>query len=61
MCGIVAYTGSDQATPFLLKGLATLEYRGPRVFEISPSPTSSPAALLAQQWDVATRWESDGR
>lgn len=41
--------------------LATLEYRGPRVFEISPSPTSSPAALLAQQWDVATRWESDGR
>ena len=28
MCGIVAYTGQDQAAPFLLKGLATLEYRG---------------------------------
>ena len=28
MCGIVAYTGKDQAAPFLLEGLATLEYRG---------------------------------
>jgi len=28
MCGIVAYTGSKQASPFLLKGLQTLEYRG---------------------------------
>ena len=28
MCGIVAYTGSSQAIPFLLDGLKTLEYRG---------------------------------
>lgn len=28
MCGIVGYTGTKQASPFLLKGLATLEYRG---------------------------------
>ena len=28
MCGIVGYTGSNQAAPFLLKGLQTLEYRG---------------------------------
>lgn len=28
MCGIVAYTGSSQAVPFLLDGLKTLEYRG---------------------------------
>ncbi|RVU96844.1 glutamine--fructose-6-phosphate transaminase (isomerizing) [Coriobacteriales bacterium OH1046] len=28
MCGIVGYTGANQASPFLLKGLQTLEYRG---------------------------------
>lgn len=28
MCGIVGYTGKNQALPFLLNGLATLEYRG---------------------------------
>ena len=28
MCGIVGYTGTEEATPFLLEGLATLEYRG---------------------------------
>ena len=28
MCGIVGYTGKNQAAPFLLKGLQTLEYRG---------------------------------
>ena len=28
MCGIVGYVGSEQAAPVLLKGLATLEYRG---------------------------------
>lgn len=28
MCGIVGYTGTRQAAPFLLKGLAALEYRG---------------------------------
>ena len=28
MCGIVGYTGSNEATPFLLEGLRTLEYRG---------------------------------
>lgn len=28
MCGIVAYTGSDQAVDFLLNGLRSLEYRG---------------------------------
>lgn len=28
MCGIVGYTGAKQASPFLLKGLQTLEYRG---------------------------------
>ena len=28
MCGIVGYTGSSQAAPFLIEGLKTLEYRG---------------------------------
>lgn len=28
MCGIVGYTGRKQAQPFLLEGLAALEYRG---------------------------------
>lgn len=28
MCGIVGYTGTNQASPFLLRGLRTLEYRG---------------------------------
>ncbi|MCR4886973.1 MAG: glutamine--fructose-6-phosphate transaminase (isomerizing) [Clostridiales bacterium] len=28
MCGIVGYTGKDQAAPILLDGLARLEYRG---------------------------------
>ena len=28
MCGIVGYTGTSQAVPFLLDGLKTLEYRG---------------------------------
>ena len=28
MCGIVGYVGYDQAQPFLLSGLAALEYRG---------------------------------
>ena len=27
-CGIVGYTGSKQAAPILLAGLAKLEYRG---------------------------------
>lgn len=28
MCGIVGYTGCEQAIPYLLRGLQTLEYRG---------------------------------
>ena len=28
MCGIVGYTGSQQAAPILLNGLRHLEYRG---------------------------------
>jgi glucosamine--fructose-6-phosphate aminotransferase (isomerizing) len=28
MCGVVGYTGSNQAAPWLLDGLQTLEYRG---------------------------------
>ena len=28
MCGIVGYTGCNQAAPILLEGLSKLEYRG---------------------------------
>ena len=28
MCGIVGYTGSQEATPIILEGLKKLEYRG---------------------------------
>ena len=28
MCGIVGYTGAQQAAPILLEGLRRLEYRG---------------------------------
>ena len=28
MCGIVGYTGRNQASEYLLQGLQTLEYRG---------------------------------
>lgn len=28
MCGIIGFTGSDQAQPYLIKGLQALEYRG---------------------------------
>ena len=28
MCGIVGFTGSQQAAPILLDGLSKLEYRG---------------------------------
>ena len=28
MCGITAYCGNGEALPFLMKGLAKLEYRG---------------------------------
>ena len=28
MCGIVGFTGKQQAVPVLLQGLTTLEYRG---------------------------------
>ena len=28
MCGIVGYTGSQEAAPILLEGLKKLEYRG---------------------------------
>ena len=28
MCGIVGYTGKENAVPYLLSGLSKLEYRG---------------------------------
>ncbi len=28
MCGIVGFTGKEQAAPILLEGLSKLEYRG---------------------------------
>ncbi len=28
MCGIIGYAGKNQAAPFILDGLAKLEYRG---------------------------------
>lgn len=28
MCGIIGYTGRENATPYLVSGLEALEYRG---------------------------------
>ena len=39
MCGIVGFTGTQQAAPILLNGLSKLEYRGYDVYsgDIEPS------------------------
>ena len=28
MCGIIAYSGTDNAAPYLIDGISKLEYRG---------------------------------
>ena len=39
MCGIVGFTGNNEAAPILLDGLSKLEYRG----SASPFLTAIPA------------------
>lgn len=34
MCGIVGFTGKEQAAPILLEGLSKLEYRGMTLQEL---------------------------
>ncbi|MFB7945585.1 glutamine--fructose-6-phosphate transaminase (isomerizing) [Kitasatospora phosalacinea] len=48
MCGIVAYIGPKDASPFLLEGLQRLEYRGydsAGVAVVAPATKSAPAKL----------------
>ncbi|GLW57059.1 glutamine--fructose-6-phosphate transaminase (isomerizing) [Kitasatospora phosalacinea] len=48
MCGIVAYIGPKDASPFLLEGLQRLEYRGydsAGVAVVAPATRSAPAKL----------------
>lgn len=46
MCGIVGYTGSLQAAPILLDGLAKLEYRGYDSAGLSVRDHSKPAEIV---------------
>lgn len=54
MCGIVGFTGVQQAAPILLSGLSKLEYRGYDSAGISSGRKNSYSALGYQLaiWDV---------
>jgi len=46
MCGIVGYTGKDQAAPILLEGLSRLEYRGYDSAGIAVRDDDSPVSVV---------------
>jgi glucosamine--fructose-6-phosphate aminotransferase (isomerizing) len=46
MCGIVGYTGRDQAAPILLDGLSRLEYRGYDSAGLAVRDGSAPAEVV---------------
>ncbi|XZE44036.1 glutamine--fructose-6-phosphate transaminase (isomerizing) [Pirellulaceae bacterium SH467] len=48
MCGIVAYVGKKEATPFLLSGLRRLEYRGYDSAGIATLPSQTNAFQLSR-------------
>ena len=53
MCGIVGFTGSGQAAPVLLDGLAKLEYRGYDSAGIALFDTLSNIRLIKRTGKVA--------
>ena len=50
MCGIVGYTGDQQAAPILLAGLEKLEYRGYDSGGCKGEGTSARAGREDRQW-----------
>ena len=67
MCGIVGYTGRDQAVGYLIEGLRTLEYRG---YDSAGVEVLGRVATLAERCETAnlvggtgiahTRWATHG-
>lgn len=49
MCGIVGFTGKNQAAPVLLDGLSKLEYRGYDSAGIAVRDGDTPVVLLKQK------------
>jgi glucosamine--fructose-6-phosphate aminotransferase (isomerizing) len=74
MCGIIGYIGSKNATPFLLKGLEDLEYRGydsaglyiagkgaiKRAGNVKTLKESIPAEFSGTSGIAHTRWATHG-
>ena len=67
MCGVVGYTGTNQAAPWLLDGLQTLEYRGydsAGIQVVSPSGNLRERAAAANPTGSCgighTRWATHG-
>lgn len=61
MCGIVGYTGSEQATPILLKGLGRLEYRGYDSAGIAVTDQSGRFGRSARRKDALAIWKTGSK
>ena len=57
MCGIVGFTGAQQAAPILLESLSKLEYRLMEVLMLNQGVYLSSEALLSRVWGYDTEAE----
>lgn len=60
MCGIVGYTGSEQAAPILLEGLSKLEYRGYDSAGLAVRDGDSPAVVVKAVGKLKHLYEKTG-